>query len=69
MGMKGKWTRVIDEFPPEDTEVETKVDDLMGVRNEQELNRDGRIWFKADGTEVDYTPTHWRKRSSKQNTQ
>lgn len=41
----------------------TKVDDEKGVRNEQELKRQGNLWFVPDGSMyVYYTPTHWREK-------
>lgn len=56
-----KWTRIIDQLPPENQEVETKIDDHMGVRNEQTLKRVGRLWYAGD-MYVYYTPTHWREK-------
>lgn len=41
--------------------VDTKIDDSKGVRNEQKLKRQGRLWFFPDGSMyVYYTPTHWK---------
>lgn len=46
---------------PEGVTVLTKIDDERGVRNEQELKRQGRLWFIPDGGMfVYYTPTHWK---------
>lgn len=46
---------------PEGVTVDTKIDDVNGVRNEQPLRRSGRLWFVPDGSMyVYYTPTHWR---------
>jgi hypothetical protein len=46
---------------PEDSVVETKIDDAGGERNVQPLKRRGRLWFVPDGTAyVYYAPTHWR---------
>lgn len=55
------WKRT-DAIPsPEGVEVETKIDDAQGCRNEQTLKRQGRLWFTPDGAMyVYYTPTHWR---------
>lgn len=48
---------------PEHQPVLTKIDDGLGVRNEQVLKRDGRLWWFPDGSMyVYYTPTHWRAR-------
>lgn len=58
-----QWTRIIDHLPPENQEVETKIDDYMGVRNEQTLKRVGKLWMCPDGSMyVYYTPTHWREK-------
>lgn len=62
MSDRRKWTRTIDSLPPENQEVETKIDDHMGVRNEQPLMRVGKLWMYPDGSMyVYYTPTHWRE--------
>jgi hypothetical protein len=46
---------------PEGREVETKIDDSNGSRNEQSLVRKGSLWFFPDmSMYVYYTPTHWR---------
>lgn len=62
---RSKWIRIIDQLPPENVEVETKVDDHMGARNEQELKRQGRLWY-AGAMYVYYTPTHWREKQNKE---
>ena len=49
------------ETAPEKIEVETKIDDKDGARNEQTLVRRGRLWFLPDmSMYVYYRPTHWR---------
>lgn len=49
------------ETAPEGEVVLTKIDDKDGVRNEQPLKRQGRLWFFADSSMyVYYQPTHWR---------
>jgi hypothetical protein len=49
------------ETAPETIEVETKIDDKDGARNEQTLVRQGRLWFLPDmSMYVYYRPTHWR---------
>ena len=59
-----EWIRVADRLPEEGTVVETKIDDEKGLRNEQTLKRQGRLWFVPDGTMyVYYAPTHWRELS------
>ena len=47
---------------PELEEVETKISDCNGERNEQSLVRKGRLWFTDTRLSiyVYYTPTHWR---------
>jgi hypothetical protein len=46
---------------PENTIVETKIDDAEGIRNETTLRRKGRLWFFPDySMYVYYEPTHWR---------
>ena len=58
------WTPCTEELPPRGLEVETKIDDLRGIRNTQTLKRLGNLWFTPDGNMyVYYTPTHWRELS------
>ncbi|MBH2008348.1 MAG: hypothetical protein I8H71_01475 [Xanthomonadaceae bacterium] len=55
------WIKVADQLPPDGAEVETKIDDEGGVRNEQSLKRRGSLWFFPDmSMYVYYRPTHWR---------
>ena len=55
------WIACKTELPPEGVEVETKIDDDGGPRNEWTLKRKGRLWFYPDmSMYVYYTPTHWR---------
>ena len=55
------WIRTDIQPPGNGVVVLTKIDDQQGVRNEQPLKRDGRLWFLPDGSMyVYYTPTHWR---------
>jgi hypothetical protein len=52
------WQRI--ETAPEGKVLLTKIDDLSGERNVQQLKRRGRLWFVPDGsTYVYYQPTHW----------
>lgn len=56
-----KWAHVEQVMPPDDTEVETKVDDVKGVRNIQTLKRHRNLWWFPDmSMYVYYSPTHWR---------
>lgn len=58
-----QWIRCVDQLPMEGEEVWTKIHDQDGVRNEQTLKRQGRLWFFPDGSMyVYYTPTHWMPR-------
>lgn len=57
----GDWTLTADRRPDEGVEVETKIEDDRGIRNQQPLVRQGRLWFFPSGEMyVYYTPTHWR---------
>jgi hypothetical protein len=59
--MTNPWIRIIETPPPQNQVVETKVDDLEGLRNLQNLKLVDKLWFLADGSMyVYYTPTHWR---------
>ena len=54
------WKLITEENPPKGRVIKTKIDDANGVRNEQELKWDGRLWWIPDGSMyVYYTPTHW----------
>jgi hypothetical protein len=56
------WVPVARQLPPEGAIVLTRIDDARGVRSEQELKRQGRLWLVPDGSVyVYYTPTHWRE--------
>lgn len=58
------WESVKESPPPENTVVETKIDDEDGARNEGRLKRRGRLWwFTDDSMYVYYAPTHWRPTS------
>lgn len=46
---------------PEGVVVMTKIDTPSGIRNQQPLKRQGRLWFFPDmSMYVYYEPTHWR---------
>lgn len=58
--MEYEWIKCAERLPEEGQVVMTKIDDEKGVRNTQELKRQGRLWFYPDGSMyVYYTPTHW----------
>lgn len=53
----GEWTRTADEEPPDGAVVET----LSSNGQQQQLKRQGRLWFFPDGSMyVYYTPEYWR---------
>ena len=55
----GGWQDI--ETAPEGVEVETKIDDENGCRNQWSLIRRGKLWFYPDESMyVYYQPTHWR---------
>src|SRR5579863_173272 len=61
LGVSLEWIRCVDILPPDGDPVPTKIDDAKGCRNEQDLKRQGNLWFVPDGSiYVYYTPTHWR---------
>jgi hypothetical protein len=56
-----EWIKCIDRLPTENLVVKTKIDDIQGERNEQELKRKGNLWWlKDDSMYVYYRPTHWK---------
>lgn len=62
MSDEERWNPTLTNPPPDGVVVETKIDDGKGVRNIQELKRQGRLWFLPDGSMyVYYTPTHWKE--------
>lgn len=53
------------ETAPEGVEVETKIDDGRGCRNEATLVRGGQLWWRPDRSMyVYYAPTHWRPKKA-----
>lgn len=56
-----EWYSVANVMPPENVILDTKIDDVHGVRNEQQLIRQGNLWWIKDKSiYVYYRPTHWR---------
>lgn len=54
------WKLITGNSPSQKVLVKTKIDDYNGVRNEQNLIRDGKLWWTSDHKMyVYYTPTHW----------
>lgn len=54
-----EWQRI--DTAPENVVVMTKIDEADGCRNEQQLVRQGRMWFLKDKSMYAYyVPTHWR---------
>lgn len=57
------WISCRDRLPPDNQVVLTKIDDRLGVRNEQELLRHRNLWWLKDKSMyVYYSPTHWADR-------
>lgn len=51
----------INNLPPENVVVETKIDDALGCRNVCKLKRRNSLYYSPDGyMYVYYQPTHWR---------
>lgn len=60
--MDNPWIDCNNRMPPDGFSVKTKIDDDLGVRNEQVLKRRGRLWwFPDDSMYVYYSPTHWKQ--------
>ncbi len=58
---KPGWIACNVQLPPDGEVVQTIISDQHDERNEQQLKRQGRLWFFADGSMyVYYTPTHWK---------
>ena len=56
------WYKTSDKLPKENVLVDTKIEDINGTRNCQQLFRKGNLWFLADGSMyVYYVPTHWKE--------
>lgn len=56
----GEWISVKERPPDKGVVVQTKIDDVYGVRNQQPLKKKGLLWLFPDGSMyVYYTPTHW----------
>lgn len=61
MSKESEWFEINKVLPPQDVEVETKISDGRGERNQQTLRAHGRLWFLPDmSMYVYYNPTHWR---------
>lgn len=55
------WKRITETKPPENHIINTKIDEKDGVRNEQRLTFDGKLWWTPDNKMYVYcTPTHWK---------
>ena len=55
------WNKTSDFLPLEGKIVDTKIDDENGIRNEQKLIYDKKLWWTTDKSiYVYYTPTHWK---------
>jgi len=59
------WISVKECRPPENEEVETKIDDQRGIRNVTTLKLHNNLWWFPDmSMYIYYCPTHWRKLTS-----
>ncbi len=55
------WNKITILPPPFNRVVEIKIDDGNGLRNQQHLKFDGKLWWLKDGSAyVYFKPTHWR---------
>lgn len=55
------WIKTTDLLPQDGVVVKTKIEDENGVRNEQNLQKKGNLWWTADGAMyIYYSPTHWK---------
>ena len=55
-----RWIRTTDRLPDEKCLVETKIDDELGLRNQQKLRLHNCLFYSRDyQMHVYYTPTHW----------
>lgn len=60
MSVDREWIPVSMSLPKDGEIVSTKVDDMKGDRNRQDLKLIGNLWFIPDGSMyVYYRPTHW----------
>jgi len=56
----GKWRSCAAFDPPQNKSLMTRIADEKGVRKEQHLLLDGRLWWLPDRSMyVCYAPTHW----------
>jgi len=54
------WQPIATHNPPEGVILNTKIDDVGGIRNNQKLIKKGNLWWYPDmSMYVYYTPTHW----------
>lgn len=55
------WTETARQAPPEGVIVDTKIDNVAGVRNVGQLVFERNLWWFTDKSMyVYYTPTHWK---------
>ena len=63
-----KWTRTVDDMPPDGLEVEVKNADLDGMNNQCYLKHVHGHWFYGYSRSY-LTPTHWRRNERRQATE
>lgn len=57
------WISCREQMPPEGVQVDTKIEDYRGVRNEQSMYFLNGLWWIGEGRDamyVYYNPTHWK---------
>ena len=64
-----EWNLTMLSKPPEGVEVDTKIHDDNGSRNEFSLIWHGGLWFiPGHDMYVYYMPTHWKQKAPAHNT-
>ena len=58
------WIETEDQLPKEGIEIDTKIDDYLGIRNVHTLKYSRGLWWFPDmSMYIYYTPTHWKEKS------
>ena len=56
----GPWRLTLHTPPPENVELDTKIEDADGERNHQRMTFHSNLWWISDDMYAYYHPTHWR---------